>query len=152
MPYSPEERAAILAAGRQALADADATLARQRPAIGEPPAEEDKLARWKREANEQEQKFARERAASQPLTEFEASRLEVRMAALIDTELGQQKELLLAVMAHSLAAIRDETIDHLEAKIAELTAELGQLRADQTLGEPGGEVIDQPAWPMRKSA
>jgi ribosomal protein L29 len=56
---------------------------------------------------------------------------------------AEQKDLLLAILAHSLAAVRDEVIEHLEQKIAELSAELGQLRADVTIAKAhDNKVLD----------
>lgn len=160
--YSPEERQRILAAGRQAIADAEEVLDRPRPQGAELPPCETRSQRWRREADEQEQRFAAERAASQPLTSFEASRLEARLTAQIGTQLAAQKELIMGVLAELLAGLRDEseTFDgELSARLGDfIAAELG--RAERRLAkaaafnkksEPGGEVIDLPN-PFRKRA
>ena len=70
--------------------------------------------------------------------------------------LAEQKDLLLAILAHSLAAVRDEVVEHLEAKLERLAEEVHQVRADLTIArfnnkEQGGEIIDLPN-PLRKRA
>jgi hypothetical protein len=154
--YSDAEREQIYAAAREAIEAADRTLAEPRPELPSWPPCETRSQKWERETREREQQFAAERR-EQTLTETEAARLEHRLAAQIGTGLGEQKELLLAVLAHSLAGMRDEVIEHLEAKIAALGDELGALRADRTLdralakGEPGGgEIIDLPQIPLKR--
>jgi hypothetical protein len=148
--YTDEERAAVLAAGRQAIADADAVLDKPRPDVQWPPIE-DRVAKWKREADEQAARFAAERR-EWTLTETEAQRLEHRLVAQIGAGLGEQKAFLLEVLANVIA----EIVAEFESKIAELSAEIGQLRADQTVhralakGEPGGDVVDLPQLPLRK--
>jgi hypothetical protein len=147
--YTDEDRARIFEAAREALEAAEATLAAPRPEI-EPPCET-RAQKWKREADEQAARFAAERRQSDPLTEFEASQLEHRLAGLVEHE----KRLVLDVMAHSLAAVRDEVIEHLEARIEKLTAELEQVRTDLTVAKfnnnNSGEIVDLPAW-TRKTA
>lgn len=154
--YSPEQKAAILAAGRQALADAEATLDKPRPetAASWPPVE-DKLAKWKREADEQAASLAAARAES--LTEWEASRLERRLEQRLDDLVGEQKDLILEIVAGVVAELQDQFAERLD-KLAE---EIGQLRAEQTIakaynkttGGDVGDVIDLPSLPlMRKRA
>jgi hypothetical protein len=59
----------------------------------------------------------------------------------------------LQIVAGCIAELRHE----FEQKVAELSAEIGQLRAEATIAkaynktEPGGDVIELPAW-TRKSA
>jgi hypothetical protein len=66
--------------------------------------------------------------------------------------------LLLAVLAHALAAMRDEVLEQLEAKIAALSDELGQVRADLTIArafnnnKTDADVIDLPTLPLRRRA
>jgi hypothetical protein len=73
-------------------------------------------------------------------------------AIVVDhTQLGEQKDVLLQILAHSLARIRDEVIEHLEAKIAELSAEVGLLRAEANI-DKAHKVVDLPALPLRKRA
>ena len=128
--YTDEEKTAILAAGRQALADAEAVLAKPRPEAADWPPVEDRLSRWRRLAAEKDRRFAEERTAPRPLTDWEAARLQHdELTRMVD----EQKGMMLQILAHSLAAVRDEVVEHLEAKLAELSAELGQLRADRTL-------------------
>jgi hypothetical protein len=139
--YTDEERAAVLAAGRAAIEAAEAALAAPRPQITLPPVE-DKLTKWKREANEQEERFARERAAGWPLTDYEVRRiehLEHRLTGLVD----EQKQLVFGVLA--------EIVAEFEAKIAALSDELGQLRADANI-EKAHRVLDLPKLPLRKTA
>jgi len=137
--YTDEERATVLAAGRQAIADAEASLADGYVSPVPWPAED------------RVQRVARERAAERvptaaphPLTEWEAARLEHRLTGLVD----EQKQLVFGVLA--------EIVAEFESKLAELSAEIGQLRADQTVhrvlakGEPGGDVVDLPQLPLRK--
>jgi hypothetical protein len=78
--YTDEERQRIYDEAREALEAADAVLDKPRPELPWPPAE-DGLTRHRRLAAEQERRFAEERAASQPLTEYQASRLEARLVA-----------------------------------------------------------------------
>ena len=120
---------------------AERTLAKPRPQI-EPPVE-DKLAKWKREANEQAARIAAARAAEQPLTEYEAQKLEHRLAGLV----GEQKELLLGVLAHALAGMRDELIEYLEAKLA---AQLDQVRAENAINNKSGDIIELPTLPLKR--
>jgi hypothetical protein len=143
--YSDDERARIFEAAREALEAAEATLNAPRPEI-EPPCET-RAQKWKREADEQQRRFAEERAASEPLTEWQAANLEHRLAGLVEHE----KRLVLDVMAHSLAAVRDELIEHLEAKIASLEQKVAALAISETKTDKA-EVIDLPAWPARKTA
>jgi hypothetical protein len=147
--YSDEERQQIYAAAREAIEAADRTLAEPRHEYVPPV--EGKLERWKREAAEQEQRFARERRAEQ-LTDYEVATLQrAELTRIVD----QQKAFLLEVMAGAIAGMRDQIISHVDRKIAEtfaeaqqLADELAGLRADAAIGKAfnknGGEVIDLP--------
>jgi hypothetical protein len=145
--YSDEERAAIFARAREVIEAASATLAKPRPHIAE--RVESRSERWRREADEQAARIAAERAKSEPLTEWEAAQLEHRLTGLV----GEQKEFVLQIVAGCIAELRHE----FDQKVAELNAEIGQLRAEATIAkaysktEPGGEVVDLPAW-TRKTA
>ena len=150
--YSPEDRERILAAGRQAISDAETVLNTPRPAAADWPPVEDRVARFRREAREQAEAFAQERRST-TLAETEAARLEHRLAGLVE----QEKRLVLDVIAHALAAVRDEVVEHLEQKVAELSGEVGLLRADLAVtkainNNSGGEIIDLPALPLRRRA
>jgi hypothetical protein len=142
--YSDEDRARIFEAAREALESAEAALAEPRPEI-EPPVE-DRAAKWRREAREQEERFARERAAGWPLTEYESSRIDQLSGQLVE-----QREFFLRLLPEIVAELQYQ----FEQKIAELSAEIGLLRADRTLdralakGEPSGEVLDLPN-PLRR--
>jgi hypothetical protein len=144
--YSNEDRARILEAARVALEAAQASLDAPRAEIE--PHIESRSERWRREAAEQEQRFAQERR-EWSLTETEAQRLEHRLAGLV----GEQKEFFLQLLAELTAELRHE----FDQKVAELNTELGLLRADVTIskafakGEPGGDVIDLPN-PLRRRA
>jgi hypothetical protein len=100
--YSPEERAAILAAGRAAIADAEATLAKPRPEIAWPPVE-DRVAKWKREADEQAARFARERAA---LIDSETSQL--AHDKLAGGMITAERQFILQLLAELVAELRHE--------------------------------------------
>ena len=132
--YTDEDRAAVLAAGRQAIADAEASLADGYVSPVPWPAED------------RVQRVARERAAERvptaaphPLTEWEAARLEHRLTGLVD----EQKQLVFGVLA--------EIVAEFEAKIAALSDEFGQLRADANI-EKAHRVLDLPKLPLRKTA
>ena len=63
--YSDEDRARILEAAREAIEAAQAALDAPRPEIGR--RSRTGFAKWRRQAREQDERFARERAESQPL-------------------------------------------------------------------------------------
>jgi hypothetical protein len=145
--YTDEDRARIFEAAREAIEAAEAALDAPRPEI-EPPVE-DRVAKWKREADEQAERFARERAESQPLTEWEAAQFERdRLSGMVE----EQKRFLLEVLAEVVAEVRGE----FDQKVEALEIELGQVRAELTImrtysnnkkTEPSGEIVD-----LRKSA
>jgi hypothetical protein len=147
MTYSNEDRARILEAARVALEAAQASLDEPRPQI-EPPCET-RSQRWERETREREQKFAQERR-EETLTEWEAQRLEHRLAGLV----GEQKEFFLQLLAELTAELRHE----FEQKVGELSAEIGQLRAEATIAKAysnnnkSGDVVDLPTLPLRRRA
>jgi hypothetical protein len=152
--YTDEDRARIFAAAREALEAAERTLDAPRPEVAELPVE-DNLAKWKREAREQEERFARERAEPQPLTEWEAAQLQRdQLAGTVE----EQKRFIFDVLAEVAAELRADLRAEFEAKIAEVNVELGLLRADVTISktfaakEPSGEVLDLPTLPLRKRA
>lgn len=130
--FTDEERAAILAAGRQAIADAEATLADGYVSPVPWPAE-DRVQRVARER-------AAERvptAAAEPLTEWQAANLEHRLAGLVE----QDKRLVLDVVAGVVAELRSEFAEQFD-KLAE---ELGQTIAKAfAKTEPSGGIIDLP--------
>jgi hypothetical protein len=132
--YTDEERATVLAAGRQAIADAEASLADGYVSPVPWPAED----RVQRVARERAAERVRT-AAPHPLTEWEAARLEHRLAGLVD----EQKQLVFGVLA--------EIVAEFEAKIAALSDEFGQLRADANI-EKAHRVLDLPKLPLRKTA
>lgn len=143
--YSDEDRAQILEAARAALEATDATLATPRPELALPPAE-DKLERWRREAREQEERSARERAAPRALTDWEAAQLQRNeLAAMVD----EQKDFFLRLLAELTAEIRHE----FDQKVAALADELGQLRADRTLDRAlaKGDVADLPPLTRKRA-
>ena len=150
MRYSEEQKAAI----RAALEAAERTLAEPGPEAADWPPCETRSQKWRREADEQAARFAAERAAAQPLSDYEAARLEARLAAQIGAELGEHRGLL----ADSLAAVREvieafeQKVAALEQKVSELTAELGSMRADATIEKAHNKVLDLPALPLRKRA
>jgi hypothetical protein len=80
--YSDEERDHIREQARAAIADADAVLDKPRPELAEWPPCESRSQKYRREAREQEERFAAERAKSEPLTEWQAANLEHRLAGL----------------------------------------------------------------------
>jgi hypothetical protein len=155
--YSIEERAAILAAGREAIERAEAALNAPR-AHYEPPVE-DRLQKWKREAREQEERFARERAEPWPLTEYEAAqqqRDELTRTRMVDEERNFTKRLLASVVAE-LEDRADKTLDvfastleeRLVDKIADLiTDELDKFRREMNNNNKSGEIIDLPQLPL----
>lgn len=146
MRYTEEQKAAI----RRAIEAADAVLAKPRPQLAE--RVESRSERWRREADEQAARIAASRAEPWPLTEYEIAERE-RAARQVNA-VEQQKEFFLQLLAELVAELRGE----FEQKIAELNAEIGQLRAEATIAkaysktEPGGDVIELPAWPPRKIA
>jgi hypothetical protein len=109
-------------------------------------AEFDTPSEWKRTQDESERR-------EQAQTRAEADRaLEARLVALIGTQVGEQKELLLAVMAHALAAVRDEVIEAFEQKVAALEQQVAALAERQVRAlqlDRSGEIIDLPN-PFRK--
>ena len=138
--YSPEERRRIFEAAHVALESAQASLDAPRPEAVEPPVE-DRVARWRREADEQAARFARERAAPQQLTEWEVAQLQRdTLSAMVE----QQKDFFLRLLAEVVAEVRaefDQQVAALKQKVAALEEELGQVR--------GAKVVE--AWP-RKTA
>ena len=145
--YSNEQRLEIMARAREAIESAEATLNAPRPEI-EPPVET-RAQKWKREADEQAARFAAERAKSDPLTEWEAAQLEHRLAGLV----GEQKELVLQIVAGCIAELRHEFAERIER----LTAELEQVRADLTIAKfnnsnNSGDVVELPTLPLRRRA
>jgi hypothetical protein len=156
--FSDEQRAAILARGRAAIENAERTLDQPRPDFVPPV--EDRVARWKREADEQAARFVRERAAAELVpTEYEASHFP-RM-------LEQQKRLFFGVLAGVVADLRaesteffDEFADELQERLCEKISELvadqlghAQLTLARQFNEArsSGGVIDLPSF-LRKRA
>lgn len=139
--YSPEERRRIFEAAHAALESAQASLDAPRPEAVEPPVE-DRVARWRREADEQSARFARERAAPEQLTEWEAAQLQRdTLSAMVE----EQKEFFLRLLAEVVAEVRaefDQQVATLKQQVAALEDQLGQVRAQN-------KVVD--AWP-RKTA
>ena len=138
--YSNEERAAILARAREALEAAEASLAAPRTEI-EPPVET-RSEKWRREADEQSARFARERAQPERLTEWEAAQFQRdKLSGMIE----QQKDFMLRLLAEVVAEVRaefDQQVAALKQQVAALEEELGQVR--------GAKVVVE-AWP-RKTA
>jgi hypothetical protein len=145
MRYSPEQKEMI----RRAIEAADATLAKPRPQIE--PRVESRSERWRREADEQAARIAAARAEPWPLTEYEIAERE-RAARQVNA-VEQQKEFFLQLLAELVAELRGE----FDQKVAELNAEIGQLRAERTLdralakGETG-DVVELPTLPLRRRA
>ena len=150
--FSDEDRAAILEAAREAIEAAQAALDAPRAEI-EPPPVEDRVARWRREADEQAARFAAERAKPWPLTEYEVAERERAAAQVnaVEYQLAEQKRFILDVVAHVVAELQDQFAERLE----KLEESLGQVRAELTIAKAysnnnnnsGGEVVD-----LRKSA
>jgi hypothetical protein len=157
----------VQARRRSIIEDARATVERlQRQSASwdvrsQLPPIEDKLTRWRREAEAQERAFARERAADkqreQPLlsekTQSDASWNEW-CARKIDDALMEFTE---NVLVETVTEIQKETRAKIEAVIGELRDEfaeqIGQLRAEITIAkahDTGGTVIDLPALPLRR--
>jgi DNA anti-recombination protein RmuC len=163
---SIENRAAILARAREALDAADLTLAKPRPEGAELPPCESRSERWRREARQQEERFAAERREQQTsLTESEAQRIEQRLTGVVE----QQKQFVFDVLAEVVATLRAEYESDFDAFADELGKRLGDLigeliaegvgRAERRLAkafinksEPSGGVIDLPKFPTRKRA
>ena len=130
MRYTNEQRAAILAAGRDAIERAEASINAPRPAAADWPPMEDRVARWKREADEQTARFARERAMPQPLTDWEGAQLAHAIAA--------QRQSNKKLLAHLVAELRSE--HHKEFDV--FTKELG-VRLGDAMGELFDEALGQ---------
>jgi hypothetical protein len=141
--YTHEDREQIRDAARQAIEDAEHTLDQPRPDFVPPVEVEDRVAKWRREANEQAERFACARAEPSPLTEWEMAQAQRdQLSGMVE----EQKRFQLDVLAEVIAEVRHE----FNLKIAELNVELGQLRADLTIAkalaksESSGEVLDLP--------
>lgn len=103
-------------------------------------------------ADKREERFAAERAAGWPLTDYERAEFERnRLSSMVE----EQRLFLLDVLAEVVAELRGE----FDQKVAALEDALGQVRAELTITmafnnnktEPSGEVIDLPSS-QRKSA
>jgi hypothetical protein len=140
--YSPEEQRRILEAARIALEAAEQSLAAPRAEIE--PHVESRSERWRREADEQAARFAAERRASEPLTDYQAANLEHRLAGLVE----QEKRFVLDVVGEALGEMRAELCAEFAERLEKLESAIDQVKAEQT--KSGGEVI--PAWPGRKTA
>jgi hypothetical protein len=157
--YSPEQRAEIYAAAEAAIEAAQAAIDAPRAELPSWPPVEDRVAKWKREAAEQEQRFARERAEPWPLTEYEQAqqqRDELTRTRMIDEERDFTKRLLAGVVAE-LRAEHSEEFDvfantlqeRLVDKIADLiTDELDKFRREMSNNNKSGEIIDLPMLPL----
>lgn len=99
--------------------------------IAECPPPEDKLAKWRREADEQEARHAKEREEASRAAQRNVvplDELEGRIAAAVAAERDFQHQLL----AHVVARLRDEADDDLERATRSLTTELADLRSALT--------------------
>ena len=83
--YSPEDRERILAAGRQAISDAE-TVYKPRPATADWPPCEDRVARFRREAREQAE--ALPRSGVQQLS----PKRKPRGLSALDGQIGEQEK------------------------------------------------------------
>jgi PAS domain-containing protein len=146
--FSPEEAARILADAYAHLTPRDHAVPTDLPAeevAYEPPPAEDRVAKWKREADEQEERFARERerqeraeiAANAPavqrIADLEAEVLEVARAT------GTVCEALENELAH---VTRENT--ELKTRQAQLEAALADLRLAVTERSDRKAMLDLP--------
>jgi hypothetical protein len=151
------------------LAEACATLQRGEAERYAPPAEprEDSVAKWKREADEQEQRFARERKRQEerPL-ERRIAALEQQLAdarselrAEIDQRIANERQFMLEVVGEALgeawatqrADAKNELNDELRSlriDLCELQTTLCELR-QVIAADHGSKVIDLPN-PLRR--
>jgi hypothetical protein len=156
--FTHADRERIREAARQAIENAEASIDAPRPDFVPPG--EDRVARWRREADAQTARFARERAAAEMVpTEYEAAQLPYMFE--------QQKGLFFGVLAGIVADMRresteffDEFADELQERLCEKISELvaDQLgRAQREIAKQfnearsSGGVIDLPSF-LRKRA
>ena len=109
---------------------------------------EDGLAKWRREAREQEERFAREREKSRNLTDSEMARWRTYFEDLVASEraaaaelVRDEREFTSDVMAHVVAELREnieadteQALDGVrkqgEERLAELRGVVDRLRSD----------------------
>jgi hypothetical protein len=138
--YSDEQREAIIEASRAALERADAT----REAAAPPePVVEDRLTRWRREADQQEARFRLERRAvlrrevehetAAPVAPIDWNTLDDRINAAVAAAVDGERERTSQMLARVIAEIRAEATDDLERATRALTVKLGEVRV--ALGE-----------------
>jgi hypothetical protein len=155
---TPEQKAAMIAESREMLKrlnDERASARTEVPPDDDPlanlPPPEDRIARWKREANEQ---TAREEAAAAELkrqqqqterayklAEVEA-RLEARLEQTIATRLAAEREYLGELLPAVIVELRKE----IQTAVGELRAEMNVRSAHDK-----GKVVDLPDF-LRKRA
>jgi hypothetical protein len=152
--YSDQQRDEILAEARTTLARsltreserqkdsaaADASLVDHLPPV------EDRVAKWKREADEQEARFAAERRSEQDRAEREcANAADLRIAELEDdvAELAKACAIATDALEHELAHVTRENLE-LKAALAKTETKLAELELALV---STGAVIDLPPLP-----
>jgi hypothetical protein len=118
------------------------------------PPDEDKLTRWRREAQAQERAFARKRAADK---QREQDILTAKTQADASWNAWADRKIAAALEAHgfnrlqtdalgmTLAAERKSMREEIAAAVGELRAEVNMQRAAER-----GQILDLPALPLRR--
>ena len=173
--YSPEERAAIVARTAATLQRGEADHEQPSAPMHDLPREdmlaealqqpvEDRVANRRREAEEQEQRFARERRRR----ERGAQPAPVNWDLRISEAVASERLFMTQVLAEAFAELTERQREAIESAVRPLQAELAQVRAEAaeqkvricelqlsngSLREQlaGGHAIDLPALPLRSS-
>jgi hypothetical protein len=149
------------------LAEAHANLQRRDEAVSYVPPREDPVAKWKREADEQEQRFARERKRQEerPLErriaalEQELANARAELRQEIDQHIADERAFMLAVVGGALGEALDELrkdaknelsdrLRELRVDMCELQTTLAELR-QVIAADRSGKVLDLPN-PLRR--
>jgi NADH dehydrogenase/NADH:ubiquinone oxidoreductase subunit G len=175
--YSDEQREAILAETRATLERARAE--REEPAayamVDDDPEDaaavlaaalarpvESGLDRWRREAREQEARFARERAQrerdARPAP-VDWTAIDRHIADAVEAAVDAEREYQREFLAHVVAELRNEGSEAVERATATLNAEVAEARvavaelrlalATSASAKSSDAVLDLPAWPRR---
>jgi TPP-dependent trihydroxycyclohexane-1,2-dione (THcHDO) dehydratase len=116
---------------------------------------EDKLTRWRREAEAQERAFARERAADK---QREQRLMDEKTQSDASWNAWADRKIAVALEAHGFNEIQTDAIgmtlaEERKAMREEIQAAIGELRAELAVqrAHESGTVIDLPALPRRRS-
>ena len=151
MRQENEQRREELAAARRERDDDPLAEALAQPV-------EDRVDKWRREADEQEARFARQRRAEQRRRAEPAS---VDVDLHIAEAIADERQHVLAVIAETIAELTERQREAIDDAMRPLRVELAELRisncelraANAELREQlAGHVTDLPALPLRSRA